>query len=64
MKFMRPHDDVGSRFICGKEREVIMKYYDEQLQKLQEQIVRKQQLEAKASELRAQHGELSARVSD
>ena len=64
MNFMRPHDDVGSRFICGKEREVSMKFYDEQLQKLQEQIARKRQLEAKVSELRAQRSEPSARVSD
>ena len=64
MKFMRPHDDVGSHLICGKEREVSMKFYDEQLQKLQEQIARKRQLEAKVSELRAQRSELSDRVKE
>ena len=41
-----------------------MKFYDEQLQKLQEQIARKRQLEAKVSELRAQRSEISARVSE
>ena len=41
-----------------------MKFYDEQLQKLQEQIARKRQLEAKVFELRAQRSELTARVRD
>ena len=54
----------GLIFICGKEREVSMKFYDEQLQKLQEQIARKRQLEAQVSELRAQRGTLSARVRE
>ena len=40
----------GLIFICGEEREVSMKFYDEQLQKLQEQIARKRQLEAQVSE--------------
>ena len=54
----------GLIFICGKEREVSMKFYDEQLQKLQEQIARKRQLEAQASELRVQRSTLSARVRE
>ena len=41
-----------------------MKFYDEQLQKIQEQIARKQQLEAKVSELRTQRSTLSARVRE
>ena len=41
-----------------------MKFYDEQLQKLQEQIARKQQLEAKVSDLRAQRGKLSGRTRE
>lgn len=41
-----------------------MKFYDEQLQKLQEQIARKRQLEAKVTELRAQRSELSDRVRE
>ena len=51
-------------FICGKEREVSMKFYDEQLQKLQEQIARKRQLEAQVSELRTQRSTLSTRVRE
>ena len=61
---MRPHDDVGSHFICGKEREVSMKFYDEQLQQLQDKISRKRQLEAKVSELRAQRSKLSGRARE
>ena len=64
MNFMRPHDDVGSHFICGKEREVSMKFYDEQLQQLQDKISRKRQLEAKVSELRAQRSKLSGRARE
>ena len=41
-----------------------MKFYDEQLQKLQERIARKRQLEAQVSELRTQHSALSARVQE
>ncbi len=41
-----------------------MKFYDEQLQKLQERIARKRQLEAQVSELRTQHSTLSARVQE
>ena len=41
-----------------------MKFYDEQLQKLQEQIARKRQLEAQISELRTQRSTLSARVRE
>ena len=41
-----------------------MKLYDEQLQKLQERIARKRQLEAQVSELRTQHSTLSARVQE
>ena len=41
-----------------------MKFYDEQLQKLQEQIARKRQLEAQVSELRAQRSTLSVRVRE
>jgi len=41
-----------------------MKFYDEQLQKLQEQIARKRQLEAKVSELRTQRSTLSTRVRE
>ena len=41
-----------------------MKFYDEQLQKLQERIARKRQLEAQMSELRTQHSTLSARVQE
>ena len=41
-----------------------MKFYDEQLQKLQEQIARKRQLEAQVSELRAQRSTLSAHVRE
>ncbi len=54
----------GLIFICGKEREVSMKFYDEQLQKLQEHIARKRQLEAQISELRTQRSTLSARVRE
>ena len=54
----------GLLFICGVEREVSMKFYDEQLQKLQEQIARKRQLEAQVSELRAQRSTLSVRVRE
>ena len=54
----------GLIFICGKEREVSMKFYDEQLQRLQEQIARKRQLEAQISELRTQRSTLSARVRE
>ena len=61
---MRPHDDVGSHFICGKEREVSMKFYDEQLQQLQDKIARKRQLEAKVSELRAQRSKLSGHARE
>lgn len=64
MNVMRPHDDAGSHFICGKEREVSMKFYDEQLQQLQTQIARKQQLEATVSELRAQRSSLAGRVRE
>ena len=65
MNFMRPHVDGGVSFvICGKEREVSMKFYDEQLQKLQEQIARKRQLEAQVSELRTQRSTLSARARE
>lgn len=39
-----------------------MKFYDEQLRQLQEQLSRKRQLEAMAAELRCQHSDLSARV--
>jgi len=39
-------------------------FYDEQLQKLQEQITRKRQLESVVDELRAQRSELSARVRE
>ena len=41
-----------------------MKFYDEQLQKLQEQIARKRQLEAQVSELRTQRSTLSTRVRE
>ncbi len=41
-----------------------MTFYDEQLQKLQEQIVRKQHLEAIVAELRGQRDELSARARE
>ena len=41
-----------------------MKFYDEQLQKLQEQIARKRQLESHVSELRTQRRTLSARVRE
>ena len=41
-----------------------MKFYDEQLQKLQEHIARKRQLEAQISELRTQRSTLSARVRE
>ena len=41
-----------------------MKFYDEQLQKLQEQIARKRQLEAQISELRTQRSTLSSRVRE
>ena len=41
-----------------------MKFYDEQLQKLQERIARKRQLEAQISELRTQRSALSARVQE
>ena len=54
----------GLIFICGKEREVSMKFYDEQLQKLQEHIARKRQLEAQVSELRTQRSTLSTRVRE
>ena len=64
MNVMRPHDDAGSHFICGKEREGSMKFYDEQLRQLQNQIARKRQLEAKVSELRAQRSGLSERVRE
>jgi len=39
-------------------------FYDEQIQKLQEQIVRKRHLEAIVAELRGQRNELSARVRE
>ena len=54
----------GLIFIYEEEREVSMKFYDEKLQKLQEQIARKRQLEAQASELRTQRSTLAARVSE
>ena len=54
----------GLIFVCGEESEVSMKFYDEQLQKLQEQIARKRQLEAQVSELRTQRSTLSARVRE
>ena len=54
----------GLIFVCGEEREVSMKFYDEQLQKLQEQIARKRQLEAQVSELRTQHSALTTRVRE
>lgn len=41
-----------------------MKFYDEQLQKLQEQSARKRQLEAQVSELRTQRSTLSTRVRE
>lgn len=41
-----------------------MKFYDEQLQKLQERIARKRQLEAQVSELHTQHSTLSAHVQE
>lgn len=41
-----------------------MKFYDEQLRQLQNQIARKRQLEAKVSELRAQRSGLSERVRE
>ena len=41
-----------------------MKFYHEQLQKLQEQVARKQQLEIKVAELRTQRNTLSARVRE
>ena len=41
-----------------------MKFYDEQLQKLQEQIARKRQLESQVSELRTQRSTLSAHVRE
>ncbi len=41
-----------------------MKFYDEQLQKLQQQIARKRQLESQVSELRAQRSWLSARARE
>ena len=41
-----------------------MKFYDEPLQKLQEQISRKGQLKRKVSELQIQYSELSARVRE
>ena len=54
----------GLIFVCGEESEVSMKFYDEQLQKLQEQIARKRQLESQVSELRTQRSTLSARVRE
>ena len=41
-----------------------MKFYDERLQKLQEQTARKKQLECKVSELRIRNSELFARVRE
>ena len=41
-----------------------MKFYDEQLQQLQDKISRKRQLEAKVSELRAQRSKLSGRARE
>ena len=41
-----------------------MKFYDEQLQKIQEQISRKRQLEAQISELRTQRSTLSSRAQE
>lgn len=41
-----------------------MKFYDEQLQKLQEQMARKRQLTSQVSELRSQQMTLSARVRE
>lgn len=41
-----------------------MAYYDEELQRLQEQVSRQKQLEAKARELRAQRGELQRRADE
>ena len=41
-----------------------MKFYDEQLQKLQEQIARRRQVEAQISELRTQRSTLSTRVRE
>ena len=61
---MRPHDGVGSHFSFGKGLVVSMKFYDEQLQKLQEQMARKRQLTSQVSELRSQQMTLSARVRE
>ena len=41
-----------------------MKFYDDQLQKFQEQIARKRQLKSQVSELRTQHNTLSAHVRE
>ena len=54
----------GLIFVCRREYEERMTFYDEQLQELQEQIARKRQLEARVSELRAQRSTLSARVRE
>ena len=57
-------DIITERSICGKEWEGFMKFYDEQLKTLQEQIARKQRLEAQVSELCAQHRQLTDRVKE
>lgn len=54
----------GLIFICAEECELSMKFYDERLQKLQEQTARKKQLECKVSELRIRNSELFARVRE
>ena len=41
-----------------------MTFYDERLQRLQEQIARKRQLEAMVAELRSQRETLNARVRE
>ena len=60
-RFQSKQKDI---YVCRDERKASMKFYDEQLQNLQEQIVRKRQLEAQVSELRTQRSTLSARVRE